>query len=235
MLTTFVFAGVLLACPRAHAERVAPADEPGFIQIYKQLAVKILSGGGPTANFVGTGFAFPLEGKALALTNAHVVALGLGEKATPGGLNVAYAGSVGWHAAVSVLSMPQMDLAVIETDVTAPQARPFPLGRASLSDTVYSISFDQEEFQQAQPVVFKGAVVGIMPVLFPSSVLLTRPPIPPDAVKAYVIDGSDCIYGASGSMVLNARGELIAVNAGRIEGGLCIAVAAQEVVRLLSR
>jgi len=66
-------------------------------------------------------------------------------------------------------------------------------------------------------------------------VLVPRPPFPPDAVGVYVIDGSDCEHGASGSMLLNSRGELVAVNAGRIQQGLCIAVDIDEVVRLLRR
>lgn len=225
----------LLVCRPAHAGRLAPENEPGFIQIYKQLAVKILRGGPPAAQFVGTGFAFPLEGKALALTNAHVVGLGLGETPAPGGLNVGYAGGAGWHPATRMYALPQADLAVIETDVMAPGERPFPLGRAALRDTVYSVSFDAEGFQQAQPVVYQGRVVGIVRALFPDAHLLVRPPVPPDAVKVYVIDGSDCVPGASGSMLLNAEGELVAVNAGRIPGGYCIAVAVEEVVRLLSR
>jgi len=229
-------AACLLAAAPAHAERMAAADEPPFIQTARQLAVKIVrGGGGPTVQFVGTGFAFVYQGKALAVTNYHVAALGLLPEPPAGGLHVGYAEPVSYHAANSVLAVPAADLAIIETEVVSPQAQPYPTGIAALGGTVYSVSFDQEAFQQASPLVFKGQVVGIVRALFPSSVLLVKPPAPPDAVKAYVIDGSDCVYGASGSMILNDSGELIAYNAGTIGNGLCIAVAIEEMVRALAR
>ncbi|MDB5804868.1 MAG: hypothetical protein JWN73_2190 [Betaproteobacteria bacterium] len=229
-------AACLLAAVPAYAGPVAPADEPPFIHTARQLAVKIVrGGGGPTAEFVGTGFAFVHQGKALAITNYHVAALGLLPLPPAGGLHVGYVDPVSYHAASSVLAVPAADLAIIETEVVSPQAQPYPLGIAALGGIVYSVSFDQEAFQQASPLVFKGRVVGIVRALFPSSTLLIKPPAPPDAVKTYVIDGSDCVYGASGSMILNDAGELIGYNVGTIGNGLCIAVSIEEMARALAR
>ena len=225
---------LLLAAP-AHAERVAPADEPAFVQTLKQLSVKILRGSGPGTQFVGSGFTWVSRGRAMAITNYHVAALGLAEGPGPQGLHVGYAAPVNWHAATHTLAVPGADLAIIETDVVAPQDNPYTLGVAAEGDTVYSISYDQDEFQQASPVVYKGTVKAIVPLLFPSSVLLLDPPFPPDVVKAYLMQGSDCVYGASGGMVLNAKGELVAYNAGTIGNGFCVAVAIQEATRALAR
>lgn len=233
-----LLAGVaLLFAAAAHAERLAPADQPGFLQMPKQLAVKILRGAtvdGGGAQFIGSGFAWVRQGKAYAITNFHVAQKGLGAEG-PGGLYVGYPGPVHWHAASHTLGVPGADLAVIETVVESPLANPFTLGTAALGETVYSISYDEQDYQQAEPLVHRGTVVGVVRALFPSSVLLIRPPVPPDAVKVYVVDGSDCLHGASGSMMLNSRGELFAINAGRIDGGLCIAVAAEEMERALAR
>jgi hypothetical protein len=175
------------------------------------------------------------QGRAFAITNSHVAARGLPAEPAPGGLYVGFAAPVDLHAASRTLFVQGADLAIIETDVVAPNENPYTLGAAGLGETVYSISYDQEEFQQASPVVFKGTVVGIVGALYPSSTLIIAPPVPPDAVKAYVIEGSNCIFGASGGMLLNSRGELIAYNTGTIGNGLCIAVSIGEVVRALSR
>jgi len=235
-LRRFLAGICLLACGTcAHAERVAPADEPAFVQTLKQLSVKILRGSGPGTQFVGSGFAWVSRGRAMVITNYHVAAIGLADGPAPRGLHVGYAAPVNWHAATHTLAVPGADLAVIETDVVAPQDNPYTLGVAAEGDTVYSISYDQDEFRQASPVVYKGTVKAIVPVLFPSSVLLLDPPFPPDVVKAYLMQGSDCVYGASGGMVLNAKGELVAYNAGTIGNGFCVAVAIQEATRALAR
>jgi len=226
---------LLLGAPMAHAERLAPADEPALVQVPKQLALKILRGGGEGTQFIGSGFAWVVKGKAYAITNFHVAEKGLPAEPAPGGLYVGYPGPVHWHAARHMLGVPGADLAVIETAVESPLANPLAVGAAALGETVYSISYDERDYQQAAPLVHRGTVVGVVRALFPSSILLIRPPVPPDAVKVYVVDGSDCLHGASGSMLLNSRGELFAINAGRIEGGLCIAVAAEEMQRALAR
>jgi len=229
---------LLLCAGPARAERLAPADEPAFLQTPKQLALKILRGTGEGTQFIGSGFAWVSKGKAYAITNFHVAEKGLGAglgDGAPGGLYVAYPGPVHWHVASRMLGVPGADLAVIETAVESPLANPFTLGTAALGETVYSISYDEQDYQQAAPLVYRGTVVGVVGALFPSSILLVRPPVPPDAVKVYVVDGSDCLHGASGSMLLNSRGELFAINAGRIDGGLCIAVAAEEMERALAR
>jgi hypothetical protein len=230
------FAALLLgsAAP-ARAERVAPGEEPAFVQLYKQLAVKLVRGNREGALFLGSGFAWVHEGRAFAITNFHVAERGLGSEPAPGGLYVAFPEPANWHAATHLRAVPEADIALIETDVQAPRANPYTLGVAGIGEAVYSIGFDESIYNQPAPVVFKGKVLGVAGALFPRSVVVARPPFPPDAVGVYVIDGSDCAHGASGSMLLNSRGELVAVNAGRIEGGLCIAVDIDEVVRLLRR
>ncbi len=225
---------LLLASP-ARAERLAAADEPDFIQVPKQLAVKILRGNTTGAQFIGSGFVWVSHGHAFAITNSHVAILGLPPEPAPGGLFVGFAEPVGNHAASATWIVQGADLAILETDVVTDNSNPYAFGNAALDETVYSISYDQEEFQQASPVVFKGKVVGIVGVLYPTSVLIIKPPVPPDAVKAYVIEGSNCIYGASGGMVLNGKGEVVAYNTGTIGSGLCIAVSIDEVTRALSR
>ena len=225
----------LLAAP-VRAAPLAAADEPPFIPFYKQLAVKILRGNTEGTRFIGSGFTWVVQGRAFVVTNFHVAQLGLGGDPAPGGLYVGFAASPQWWPARHMLGVSEADLAVIETEVVAPVAEnPYKLGEAGLGDVVYSISYDQEAFQQAAPVVYKGSVVGLTKVHYPTSVLAVKPPYPPDAVFAYVIEGSDCIWGASGGMLLNARGELIAYNTGTIGNGLCIAVGIDEVTRALAR
>ena len=226
----------LLAAP-AQAARLAVEDEPAFLQIPKQLAVKILRGPPPTANFIGTGFTWVSRGRAYAVTNFHVAQKGLAAEPLPGGLHVGFPAPVDWHPSTHMLGVPAADLAIIATDVVTPQAQenPYTLGKAKMGEAVYSISYDQEAFAQAAPMVFKGEVVGMAGGFFPSSTLQIKPPMPPDAVQVYIIDGSDCVYGASGSMLLNSKGELFAYNAGRLDNGLCVAVAIEEVTRALER
>jgi len=230
-----LYASLLLLAAPARAERLVAADEPDFVQTPKQLAVKILRGSGPGTQFIGSGFAWVSGGRAYAITNFHVASKGLPAEPAPSGLYVGFAAPVHWHAASRMLGVPGADLAVIETDVVTPNESPYTLGEAAGGEAVYSISYDQEAFQQASPMVFKGTVIAIVGALFPSSILSLTRPYPPDAVKAYIIDGSDCVYGASGSMLLNNKGELIAYNAGRLESGLCVAVAIDEVTRALAR
>jgi S1-C subfamily serine protease len=225
----------LLCAMPAHAERVAPQDEPAFVQTYKQLAIKMVRGNQEGAQFIGSGFAWVHEGRAFAVTNFHVAEHGLGAEPAPSGLYVAFPAPVHWRAATHLRGVPEADIAVVETSVEAPQANPYTLGVAGIGEAVYSIGYDEKAYIQDAPVVFKGRVLGVAGALFPRSVLVTKPPFPPDAVGVYVIDGSDCEHGASGSMLLNSRGELVAVNAGRIQGGLCVAVDIDEVVRLLRR
>jgi hypothetical protein len=225
----------LLPLAPAHAERVAPGDEPPFVTMYKQLAVKILRANVDDTLFIGTGFAWVRDGRALAITNFHVAQMSLPAQPGSQGLRVGFGGSVAWHTATGWLGVPGSDLAMIETDVVSPLAHPYELGTAELNEEVYSISYDQGDFQQAAPVVYKGRVMGVVGALFPSSQLLLRPPVPPDAVKVYVVDGSDCVPGASGSMMLNSRGQVFAYNAGRIPNGYCIAVGIEEVLRALAR
>lgn len=220
----------------AQAAPLAAADEPSFIPFYKQLAVKVLRGNTEGTRFIGSGFTWVVKGRAFVVTNFHVAQLGLGAEPAPGGLYVGFAASPQWWVARHMLGVSEADLAVIETEVVAPVAdNPYKLGAAGLGDVVYSISYDQEAFQQKEPVVYKGSVVGLAMVHYPTSVLAIKPPYPPDAVFAYVIDGSDCIWGASGGMLLNAKGELIAYNTGTIGNGLCIAVGIDEVTRALAR
>lgn len=226
---------LLASAAPAHAERVALQDEPAFVQGYKQLAVKMVRGNQEGAQFIGSGFAWVHEGRAFAITNFHVAERGLASEPAPGGLYVAFPAPVNWHAATHMRGVPEADIAVVETGVQTPQVNPYKLGVAGIGEAVYSIGFDENAYNQAAPVVFKGKVLGVAGALFPSSVLVVKPPFPPDAVGVYVIDGSDCEHGASGSMLLNSRGELVAVNAGRIQGGLCIAVDIDEAVRLLKR
>jgi hypothetical protein len=235
-----LFRSLLLCCIAlfavpAHAERLSVDLEPGFIQTYRALAVKILRGDAGDTQFIGTGFAWVQSGRVLTVTNFHVAQKGLQASSGTVGLQVGFAAPVNWHAATRVLGVPGADLAIIETDVVAPQARPYQLGVAELNEEVYSISYDQGDFQQASPVVYKGRVMGIVGALFPSSELLIKPPVPPDAVRVYVVDGSDCVPGASGSMMLNSRGQVFAYNAGRIDNGYCIAVGIEEVLRALAR
>ncbi len=230
-----LLAGLILVAAPAHAERLAAADEPDFVQLPKQLAVKILRGNGPGTQFIGSGFAWVSRGKAYAVTNFHVATKGLAVEPAPGGLFVGFAAPVNWHAASSTLGLPGADLAIVETDVVTDHGNPYILGTAAVDETVYSISYDQEEFQQAAPVVFRGRVVGIVGVVYPASVLAIVPPVPPDAVKAYIVEGSNCIFGASGGMLLNSRGEVVAYNTGTIGEGLCVAVAIDEVVRAFAR
>lgn len=227
---------LLLCAAPARAERLAAADEPPFAAFYKQLAVKILRGNTAGTQFIGSGFTWVVEGRAFAVTNFHVAQKGLGAEPAPGGLYVGFAGPMQWQPASHMLGVSEADLAVLETAAQAPVAdNPYTLGVATLGETVYSISYDQGAFQQAAPVVYQGSVAAITMVHYPTSVLAIKPPYPPDAVPAYVIDGSNCIYGASGGMLLNSRGELVAYNTGTIGNGLCIAVAIDAVTRALAR
>jgi hypothetical protein len=134
-----------------------------------------------------------------------------------------------------MVGLPNADLALIETRVQVPQRNPYALGMALPGEEVWSISYDEQAYEQAEPLINKGRVVAFSGMLYPQSILVLKAPVPPDAVAAYVIDGSDCLHGASGSMVLNGKGELIAVNAGRLENGLCIAVAIEELEKALAR
>ena len=225
----------LLLSPAARAERIELEAAPPFVQTFKQLAVRILRGGGEGTQFVGSGFAWVREGKVLVITNAHVAQLGLAPEPPRGGLHVGFAGPLGWHAATTVRNLPEADLAVIETPVTAPQGNPYALGIAHLGEEIYSISFSEREFQQDTPVIHKGRVIAVTGALFPKSILVPKPPFPPDAVAVYLIEGTNCLPGTSGSMMLNSRGQLVAYHAGAIEGGLCVAVAIDELERFLAR
>lgn len=234
-LTAAVVAGALLLSSPARAERLEPADEPDFVQVPKQLAVKILRGTELGMQFVGSGFAWVSGGKAFAVTNLHVAAAALPVEPPPGGLHVGFAAPVHVHGASRTLGVQAADLAIIETDVVSPRENPYTLGTAALDETVYSISYDRDELQKTSPAVYRGKVVGIVAVLYPASVLVVTPPVPPDAVRAYVIEGTDCISGSSGGMVVGSRGEVVGYNTGTIGGGLCVVVPIEEVVRAFAR
>ena len=231
----FLLAGLMLAAAPAHAERLEVADEPDFVQVPKQLAVKMLRGTDQGMQFLASGFAWVSNGKVFAVTNFHVAAAGLAAEPPPGGLYVGFASPVYWHGASRTLGVQGADLAIIETDVVSERENPYALGTAALNETVYSISYDRDEQQKASPVVFSGKVVGIVAVLYPASVLVIKPPVPPDAVRAYVIEGSNCISGSSGGMLLNSKGEVVGYNTGTIGNGLCVAVPISEVERAFAR
>lgn len=223
-----------LAPQAARAEPVAPSDEPAFIAPAKQFAVKILRGEVPVGDFLGSGFAWMSRGRALAVTNLHVAQRGVAAGA-PGALLVGFAAPVLWRPAVKVLGLPGSDLAVIETNVEAPQGTPYALGTVGPGEVVYSVGYDEKVFGGEAPVVHRGRVVGAGGVMLGSQYHAVRPPYPPDAVQAYFVEDANCRPGASGSMILNSKGELVGYLQGGIEGGICVVLPIAELQRALAR